>query len=435
MAVSVPALTDALARIVGTDQLLNDPAALSRHAVDDCSPAWITRPGNVDEVSRLLALASEERLAVVPWGTGSMIGLGKRPRRVDLVVDLRRLAAVLEYEPADLTVTVQCGITLGTLNAGLAEQRQFLPLDPLRAPFRSLGGVLATNASGPLRIRYGTPRDLLLGIRFVQADGTVTWGGAKVVKSVTGYDIPKLMAGSLGTLGVFVDAALRLHPLPDAEATWVITSLTSEGVGGLLTSILASSLQPNRLQIVSISAAIPPSDRTLMLAVSFGSVSEAVRTQGETLLAMARREGGRVTSETPEFWSRPAEWLADSTLVLKVAALLSETPALCAEIQRLAGAAGVSATICGEAGNGALRAGFKGAISADEWDEKVVSPLRARVTSSGGSVVVETAPRELKERLDVWGPLEPGALAIMKGLKAEFDPLGILNPGRFVDGI
>ena len=202
MPVSSHALTDALAGIVGKDRLLTDSASLASRAVDGALPAWIVRPESVDDVSRLLRLAAEERLAVAPRGSGTLMGLGNPPRRLDGVLDLAGLAAVVDYEPADLTTTVQCGIPLAALAPRLAAQRQFFPLDPLDGSSRSVGGVLATNASGPLRHRYGTPRDLLLGVRFVQADGTVTWGGARVVKSVTGYDVPKLMVGSLGTLGV-----------------------------------------------------------------------------------------------------------------------------------------------------------------------------------------------------------------------------------------
>src|SRR3972149_2539355 len=183
------------------------------------------------------------------------MGLGNPPRRLDGVLDLAGLAAVVDYEPADLTTTVQCGIPLAALAPRLAAQRQFFPLDPLDGSSRSAGGVPPANASGPLRYRYGTPRDLLLGVRFVQADGTVTWGGARVVKSVTGYDVPKLMVGSLGTLGVLVEPPLRHHPVPQAERTWIVTFPTAERAAGLLAAILDSSLQPNRLQILSGPAA------------------------------------------------------------------------------------------------------------------------------------------------------------------------------------
>ena len=434
MPVSSHALTDALAGIVGKDRLLTDAASLASRAVDGALPAWIVRPESVDDVSRLLRLAAEERLAVAPRGSGTLMGLGNPPRRLDGVLDLAGLAAVVDYEPADLTTTVQCGIPLAALAPRLAAQRQFFPLDPLDGSSRSVGGVLATNASGPLRHRYGTPRDLLLGVRFVQADGTVTWGGARVVKSVTGYDVPKLMVGSLGTLGVLVEATLRLHPVPEAEQTWVVSFPTAERAAGLLAAILDSSLQPNRLEILSGTAAARTAGAAAV-AVSFGSVPEAVTAQGEDLGAIARGEGARVATAEGDFWSRPWGFLADATVVLKVAAPPSEAAALCGEIQHLATGIGIVAGILGEAGNGVLHVALTGTLSAAEWESRVIGALRARVAPAGGSVVVERAPREVKERLDVWGPVEPETLALMKRLKSEFDPLGTLNPGRYVDRI
>ncbi len=435
MAVSVRALREALVGVVGAGGLLADPASLARYAVDGLLPAWVALPATVDEVGRLLAVAAEERLAVIPRGSGTLMGLGNPPSRADLVCDLSRLSGLVAYEPDDLTVTAQCGIPLEALSARLAERRQFLPLDPLKGMSRSAGGVLATNGSGPLRFRYGTARDLLLGVRFVQPNGTVTWGGARVVKSVTGYDIPKLMVGALGTLGILVEATLRLHPLPEAEATWLVTFSSPERAASLLERVLGSTLQPNRLEIVSGLGLGGQRDGSAMVAISFGSVPEAVRSQGERLAAMGRREGGHVTSADPEFWLRLGTTLAEAAIVLKIAALPSETAALCAEVRRLADGLGLSAAVIAEAGCGVVHVGMGGDLSPERWERHLVAPLRERVVPSGGSAVVERAPRQLKDRLDVWGPLEPGALTIMKRLKAEFDPLGILNPGRYVDRI
>src|SRR5439155_732223 len=170
---------------------------------------------------RVLALAWDAELAVVPRGGGNALALGHPPSRLDLVLDLRRLDRVVEYNPDDLTVTVEAGTTMGALAARVGARRQLLPLDPAGVERRTLGGLAATDASGPLRARYGTMRELLLGVRFVQADGVMTWGGAKVVKSVSGYDVPKLMVGALGTLGVLGELTLRLHPEPEFEATWL----------------------------------------------------------------------------------------------------------------------------------------------------------------------------------------------------------------------
>jgi len=390
-------------------------------------------------VSGLLRLASEEGLAVVPRGTGERMALGNLPARVDLVVDLSRLSELLEYEPDDLTVTVQAGITLEALAARLAVRRQFLPLDPLIGTPRTVGGVLAVNDAGPLRFRYGTARDLLLGVRFVQAGGTLTWGGAKVVKSVTGYDVPKLLVGSLGSLAILAELTLRLHPIPEAEGHWLVGFPSVERAGEFLATILDSSLQPSRLELLSgavlTDLGLPPPRAAV--AVTVGSVPEAVRSQGDALADLARRHGaGGHAPIAADLWPRLGRVLGtDGDVLLKVSTLPALTAGRLSLIEALATPLGVTTRMVAEAGNGVLRIRLGGRLSAEEWERGVVRPLRELVAPEGGSVVVEAAPRALKERLDVWGPIEPGALAIMKRLKAEFDPRGILNPGRFVDRI
>jgi glycolate oxidase FAD binding subunit len=428
VAVSALALGEALAGIVGPDGLLTRPAALEGAAVDGVRPSWVALPRSAEEVGRLLALATEERLAVCPRGSGSAFDLGNPPRRLDLVLDLSRLAAVLAHEPEDLTATFQCGIRLSSLQERLGKERQFLPLDPLGAPGRSLGGVLATDASGPLGCRYGTARDLLLGVRFVQADGTLTWGGARVVKSVTGYDVPKLMVGALGTLGVLVEATLRLHPLPEAEETWLAAFDSADAAGAFLAAVLDSTLEPSRLEL----CAAPPRPEEAVVAISFGSAAAAVRAQGERAAAMARRQGGRVAAAPERFWSDLGAPLAEAPVRLKVSTLIAETASVLDEVRRLARREGASLVVAAEAARGVLHVGLGGAGEPARWERGIVNPLRERLAPAGGGVVVERAPRALKERLDVWGALDEGTLGIARRVKAEFDPLGILNPGRSV---
>lgn len=439
MVVSSAALTDGLASIVGAERLLTNPATLARYAVDGVQPRWVALPARLEELSRLLRLAWDEHLAVVPRGSGRRMGLGNIPARVDLVVELSRFSELLACEPDDLTVTVQAGITLQALAAQLAVHRQFLPLDLVVGAPRTVGGVMAVNDAGPLRFRYGTARDLLLGVRFVQADGTLTWGGAKVVKSVTGYDIPKLLVGSLGTLGFLAELTLRLHPIPEAEGHWLVSFSSAERAGEFLTSILGSSVQPCRLELLNGEAlhevGLPSTPAAV--AVTVGSVADAVRSQAATLEGFARRHAAeRHVLITPDFWLGLGRLLSpEDGVVLKVVTL----PALSADrlslIETVATSLGLRARVVAEAGHGVLRSSLTGSLSVEEWERDVIVPLRERVAPEGGSVVVEAAPRALKERFDVWGPIEPGVLAIMKRLKAEFDPRGILNPGRFVDRI
>src|SRR5437899_329578 len=272
--------------------------------VDGAAPRWTAAPATIEQAAALVALAHDERLAVVPRGSGAALELGHPPTRVDLVLDTRRLDAVLEYNPDDLTVSVQAGCTAGALAARLAGRRQILPLDPPGWAARSLGGIAATQASGPLRQRYGTMRDLLLGVRFAQADGVLTWGGAKVVKSVSGYDVPKLMVGALGTLGVLLELTLRLHPAPDYEATWLASFRTPAHARECVAALLDSTVQTNRLEILDgrVLAACSLPVTAAALAVSIGTVEPAVRAQEGLVRAIVQRAQGTVQTMGASFW-------------------------------------------------------------------------------------------------------------------------------------
>jgi len=434
--VPAPALEGAVAEIVGPAHVISDPAALSAASIDGHQPRWLVSPGSTDEVSKILALCSTEKLAVAPRGSGSAMGLGNPPSRLDLVVDMTRLTAVLDYVPEDMVATVQAGLTLDGLASVLGRQAQMLALDPHGGASRSIGGVLATNASGPLRFRYGTGRDLLLGVRFAQADGTVTWGGAKVVKSVTGYDVPKLLAASLGTLGIIAEATLRLHPAPVDTGSWLFAFDSRERAGDFLAAILASTLEPDRLAWLNDGAlrrlGQPPA--TAALCVSISTVPEAVRSQGAALAGVGERGGSRAITIPAAFWTKLGEAL-DAPLVLKIAGEIRGQARWAGEVESRASRQGLSVAVVGEAGNGILRVALTGAIAPDVFASELVAPLRAALREEGGSLVIERAPLSLKGATDVWGPLPEVALGVMRRLKAEFDPLGVLNPGRFVGGL
>ena len=436
MAVSAAALGDAFAAIVGGGHLTTAPSQLAAAAVDGVTPRWLARPGSLDEVSRVMALATAEGLAVAPRGSGSALDLGAPPLRLDAVLDLSRLAGILEYVPADMVATVQAGVTLDTLGRELGKHGQMLALDPYGGASRTVGGVLATNASGQRRFRYGTGRDLLLGARFVQADGTVTQGGSKVVKSVTGYDIPKLLTGSLGTLGVIVEATLRLHPVQPASGSWLFSFTSREAAGALAAGVLASSLEPERLAWLNAGALdrLGSEKTEAAVAVSVATVAEAVTSQGALLGSMAARFGARVSALDEGFWTRMGGALA-SPMVVKLASEIRRLPFWAGEIERVTSRHGLTVSLVGETGNGILRAALEGSVSPDTWARELVAPLREALAAEVGSLVVERAPLDLKRAADVWGPLPETALAVMKRLKAEFDPRRVLNPGRFVGGL
>jgi glycolate oxidase FAD binding subunit len=424
---------------VGRDRLLDDPDALAAAAVDGVPPRWLVRPGAVEQVAGILALAHDEGLAVVPRGSGSALGLGHPPTRLDIVLDLTGLDRVIDDHPDDLTVGLETGLRAGALAARLEARRQWLPVDPPGWRSRTLGGLLATGAAGPSRHRYGTLRDLLLGVRFVQANGVVTWGGARVVKSVTGYDVPKLMVGALGTLGVLVEATLRLHPLPEFEQTWLATFAAAPAAQMFVSLVVDSTLQLNRLEMLNEPAMraclVPPAP--VAVAAAIGSGEAAVREQGARLADLARRAGGQVGPAPEEFWARYDRALTarPGTVVLQVGTLPTRLADTMETIERLHRDAGADAAVvvAGSGAVGSLRVVFP----VTEWSDgaSLVERLRERVADVGGSVVVHASPPALRAKIDPWGPLPPAALGLMRGLKDEFDPRRVLNPGRFVGGL
>jgi glycolate oxidase FAD binding subunit len=435
MAVSAWALHDALADIAGREHVLRDASALAPYAVDGMVPGVVIRPDRAEQVSRVLALCAAQRLAVVPRGAGTSQGLGNPPRRLDVVLELSRLASVREYVPEDMVATVEAGVTLDALAAHLAPHRQMLALDPPGGGSRSVGGVLATHASGPLRFRYGTGRDLLLGARFVQADGTLTWGGAKVVKSVTGYDVPKLLVGSLGTLGVLVEATVRLHPMAPASRSWRVGFPSHDRARTFLAALLDSPLQPDRAALLDATAlrraALTPDPIALLLSIS--SVAEAVDSQGQTLERLAAGHGGRSEPLADSAWANLGSAVAGPVL-LRAACEPRRLLDWVAEAQAAASRIGVEMALLGQPGHGVLQMSVWGQ-DLRRVGQELALPLRRVLEGEGGSLVIERGPIEVKRECEVWGSIESETLGIMKRIKDEFDPAGVLSPGRFVGGL
>jgi glycolate oxidase FAD binding subunit len=421
----------ALRAVTAPDRVRDEPAALETYAVDDVAPRWAVRPASVDELAAVMTVAAEERLAVAPRGGGAALDLGAPPARLDLVVDLSVLDRIVEYNADDLTVTVQAGLPLHALNRHLQAHRQFLPLDP-PGEAHTVGGIAAAALSGPLRWRYGTMRDLLLGVRFVQADGVATWGGSKVVKSVTGYDVPKLMVGALGTLGVLAELTLRLHSLPDVERTWLVRTPSAAAAQSLVLAMLDSTLQPTRIELMDDAAL--RGDGPLALLVSFGSVEDAVAEQGERLARLARDAGGEARA-VGGAWTTASDRVAgDERTILRVGSLPARLASTFETLRgALASVDGARGTLSAHAGLGLWRVVIDGAAPAAV--AALVTRLRDAVAEDGGYVVIAGAPAAVRRRVDPWGPIPADTLAVMKSIKATFDPDGRLNPGRFVSGL
>ncbi len=447
------ALVQRLSDLVGADHIVAGPS-VSPYVVDGKLARAVVLPGSVEEVSAIMAFTSAEGLKVVPWGSGTKMALGGIPERVDLVVVLCRLSGVVDYEPADMTATFRAGSLLKEAQAILGRNGQYIGLDPPNADLATLGGILATNSSGPRRLRYGASRDLVIAIRVAHADGKVTKGGAKVVKNVSGYDMNKLYIGSLGTLGIIVEATFRLHPKPAVERTLVAPLDSIDAVRGVVARILDSPLVPFAVELlnqeasrrVAEQAGLPWPKERYGLAVAIGSIRpEAVDAQLETVRRLCREAGsaegsvldGRVQEA---FWRATRDFALGDGLqsVLKASVPLAKVADAVRVGEEVAAKQGLRLGVVSEAGSGIIRYHLAGETASDERFRQgvveAVNRLRAFAQEAGGNVVILKAPPEVKSRVDVWGLAEK-ALSLMRRPKAEFDPQRILNPGRFVGGI
>ena len=419
--------TEELQNIVGAE---NVREAASEDAIEGVEPSLVVEPGTIEETSEVMKLASREGLAVSPRGGGTKMGLGNPPRRLDLVLSTSRMDEIIEHVPGDQIVRTQAGVKLEDLQENLAGSDQLLGLDPPEKG-ATVGGLVAANASGPRRLRYGTVRDLIIGIKVVLADGTVAKAGGKVVKNVAGYDLSKLFTGSLGTLGVIAEANFRLHPIRESARTVFVEVEDHAQIPDVAQALTHSSLSQFVLDALEMRW---EGDRGVIAAL-FEGIEPAVEEQSSAAAEHLRSYGeanvlGKDDGE--EFWSGFARrpW-ATGDVALKIGAPPADLAAVLGSVLGAAERAGVEARLSGHAGTGVTFVGLSGE---DEGLVDVVEEVREIRVRRGGSVVVQEAPLSVKERLEVWGPVGD-YLGLTRRVKEKFDPGYTLNPGRFLGGI
>lgn len=458
-------------------------------AVVGVLPSLVAAPASTQECADLLAAAASLGLAVLPRGTGSRMHWGNPPGRCDLVIEMTRMDRVVEHAAGDLVATVEAGVSLDRLAEVLGDAGQRLALDPPAADLLAgrtrgtVGGVLATGAAGPLRLRYGTPRDLLLGITVVRADGTVARSGGKVVKNVAGYDLGKLFAGSRGTLGLITQATFRLHPVPASVAYVSVDCAAAVDACQIIAAVLDSPLAP-----VAAEIAWPGADAPVGVCFAIEGEPAAV---AERALALGDliRSRTRPTAEAdppPPWWEAGPSAQRDGT-VLQIAFWPGDLGMVLAEIRAVAEAARLDPAVGGSAAAGVLhvavpadrdpgaiaafvaglrraaghglpgqvshrlrevprldasraghgghgRNGGLGHASAD--GHKIATPGEPRSQEgppARANVVVLHAPPAVGALVDLFGPVP--SLALMRAVKDQFDPGRILSPGRFAGGI
>ncbi|MER3447362.1 MAG: hypothetical protein C4291_11210 [Candidatus Dadabacteria bacterium] len=442
--------------IVGENNALFSSPELLQYSVGGKRPDIVAFPETVEEVSQIMRAASRGSLSVIPWGGGTKIGFGREPHKVDVVICTGHLNRIIEYEPSDLVGIAECGISLRNFQKALSEKNQFLAIDPPHIESgATLGGIIATNDSGPRRLRYGTIRESLIGIKVVRPDGSIIKGGAKVVKNVAGYDIPKLYIGSLGTLGIVAEGTFRLYPIPEASETLLIRFPDLEALHEAVLIISNSSLVPSCLEVLNPLLVNVVSERLNLnlkrgeyaLAVRIESVERAVRDQITKVKDICRGKNGEGVSfegKTEEtLWNEIREFpwrvCGENRVICKASVLITGVSRVLQNLEELSKTSGLRIYASARAGSGILIISIEMDSMSLSQEEillivETINSIRDLVISLKGTLIVQEAPLSLKSHTDIWGELGT-SINVMKKLKALFDPDSILNPGRFVGGI
>ena len=287
-------IVSALKGMVGEKNVVYNPDQLKVYAVDGVMPKVVVNPGSAEEVSKVLMYANAEKLAVVPRGNGSMMAAGGIPPKMDIVLSLLRLNRITDNDVANLSLSVEAGMTLAQVQKKLANggKGSFVPLDPPHTEKATLGGIIATNASGPKRYLYGTARDLMLGLKAVSPNGDIVSFGGKTMKNVSGYDMIKLLIGSWGSLGIITEITTKVLPLPEASATVLATFDNLAAVGPYIRKIVHSVLLPSAIELINGKAAERLDEKAnYLLAFSLEGVVEAVDRQVAEISDSAKKEG------------------------------------------------------------------------------------------------------------------------------------------------
>ena len=428
MKASTEELAQRLSASLGSEAITAEESQLAEHAVDGAMPKLICTPATAEQVAAAVRICSEAQATLAPWGGGTAMILGNPPRTLDVVVKSTRLNRVIDHDHANLTATVQSGITLNALQSALAPHKQFVPFDPPLPGRSTVGGIVAANLNGPRRSSYGSVRDLVIGMRVVLASGETIKAGGKVVKNVAGYDMCKLFTGSLGTLGIISEVTLRVAPIPAHSATVIATGTLANAVQ------CASQLTRTKLLPTAVYLRNSNGAASWRVAVSFDGFAETVARQTSELMEIAQRLG--LTQEVIDgarqqnFWQAMADLpVSQDRLIYR---LTVPRDALTQAISTIIGWIKVepAPAICADVAMGTLWL----VVPANQETVDLFPRLIALAQEQRGHAIVFAAPAPVKKAIDVWGPITP-AHTLMRKIKQEFDPMELFNPGRYIGGL
>jgi glycolate oxidase FAD binding subunit len=414
--------------------------ALHAFSADGVTPALVLLPRSLEELSRCVALANEAGLGTLPAGNGSFLSMGRVAELYDVAISTRRLNRIVAHEAADMTITVEAGVTLAAADRTLRAAGQRLPLDPPLAEDATIGAVIATDAAGPWRLAHGKVRDLLIGITVVLADGRIVHGGGRVVKNVAGYDLMKLFAGSYGSLGIVGEATFKVRPRAEDSCACLVARRDGNEAVSLGLEVCAS-LEPAWAEVLDARAAaslgVGDSDACVF---GFEGVDDelAVQTQrlrdrvpGGAVTVCPVADADRILGLVRDFPAR--DFGAATTVGCQLSVLPTHVGAVLSSVHEQARRCGIDLASVTHVGSGVVVLRGQG----DGDDGVLVEFLalaRAVAAENGGAAVLDRLPTRLKPLIDPWGP-EPPAMPLMRGVKRTLDPRRLFSPGRFVGGL
>lgn len=415
-------LANRLNSIVGTDRV-RAPTDTEARAAD-----MIVEPASIEEICEIVRMCEADRIALAPIGAArSLAGIRRSP--VALGISMARLARIVAYEPDDMTIVAESGITVGKLNAAMADARQRLPADPCGPGMTTLGSLIGAAHAGPLRLSEGTSRDLLIGVRFVGHGGNLVHGGGRVVKNVAGYDLMKLMGGAFGTLGIVTEATFKVRPIPSDYCLAVVPYACAADTFAAA-CILNDSLPLSNLDILSPSLATSfNSTSQFLLLAGFSGNPLEIGDQAERIRDLVGARGELLSADGA---LRSYELLRD--IDFHSAPLTAQIAVPPASLARVLEACGNDIEFRAHAGSGVAQIILADELSA-EVAAKTVARWREVARSARGSLRLIAAAPAIRDSLEFFDTPNAGALALMRRIKAAFDPAGIFNPGCFVGGI
>jgi glycolate oxidase FAD binding subunit len=446
-----------LQEIAGKAAVIQDRDKLEAYALDGKRPKVIVSPRTMDEVSKVIAYANQQRMAVIPMGNGTKIGIGGVPKKIDIVLLTRRLNRITDCDIDNLTFSAESGMTLNEVQKHLAKEGRgyFLPLDPFFADKATLGGIVATNSSGPKRLLYGTARDLIIGMKTVFPNGDIVVSGGKTVKNVSGYDMCKLLIGSFGTLGIICEITFKILPLPEKEATLLVPFKALDEADGFVQEVSHSQLVPASIETLNATAVTKmkcrfslPGEGKYVVAIGLEGVAESVERQISALGNVGEKHGALQSAVLNSlghqgFWNALrnfSEGLAKrypDLIALKSNFLISKCGKVIESYEKIFKGMGMDFAFICHSGNGILYSyvlADRNVRSKTETFVKLIKKLTSEAVKNEGNLVVESSPFSIRKKVDVWGKSRTDR-QVMRRIKKEVDPAGVLNPGRFLGGI